>query len=251
MECCCADLGECTDGPPRPVPLRCIEDLIARVQRPITSTMMLCPRHWAFVTSIPKRCIKCHKKKTGLRPASKLILHAHPNDKICRTCQDKVKNPCESTSPTVPSPHQVLLMAGQKQMFLNLLNEPYFVMPLLSDWCEEIFRENKRWKYIYRALSERVENKIVLLRAMTPDKKCRNVVGAVVLGPHDPDAPTDSKIGWSDQRPFGHPIEAMAKFSEYRSFSMTTYANGYPKELTPKQIRDYAKCALLSVWTTT
>ena len=76
-----------------------------------------------------------------------------------------------------------------------------------------------------------------------------------MLGPYDPDAPCDEDIGWSPRAPFGHRILARARFSGYRVFSMTTYANGHPKtlpeqnyikELPVEQIQSAAKRAVRS-----
>jgi len=88
-------------------------------------------------------------------------------------------------------------------------------------------------------------DRIVLVRAATPDGESRIVSGAVVLGPYDPTAPKDPNIGYiAGVWEYGHAIKCYIPFSMHRYFSCKTYAGGTPKQVTDTDVLKNTRLAL-------
>ena len=118
------------------------------------------------------------------------------------------------------------------QRLKDLLQEPTYIMPLELRWFRMMRKGKKKYKYFNRPLKPDRVNKLVFLRPSTKDKCCVSVCGAVLLGEHDRNAPTQTQLGWLPSRPYGHKVLDTVFFSKYRTFFALCGQGGYPQPLT-------------------
>lgn len=96
----------------------------------------------------------------------------------------------------------------------------------MTFWYNKIIAGEKVWKYIGTDIKHNIVNKIILVRACTPDEDSNVVSGALILGPWDPNASKDEAMRGNGS---GHPILLFIPFSIHRHFECKTVAGCYPK----------------------
>ncbi len=223
MSCCCASLGHCSQGMHK-VPQSRLVDLAARLGQDLPEGSFWCHMHWKFITiTLRVTCVACKqvKPRGSLRVAKSGLV----GDRICTAC---LSFPRIDLGPTVAS----------------VIKKPYFIMPVESKWYSMIITGAKSYKFFSRRLGKQSIGRLVLMRACTPDGKSRMVIGAVILGELDPDAPRDPKMGYGAYGIYGYPIVCYVPFSRFRCFACKTIAGGIPKLVSDVDVLANARRAL-------
>jgi hypothetical protein len=191
MDCCCQSMGDCSPEA-RLVDKKFLKDLSSRFKMKIKKNLSWCDLHRVHFLKHYKKCISCKSSKSGkLRPASRWLTFCHPLDKICRKCQDKneIEVPAEKNESKIVEEQPKRPTKKQIAIIKKLMKKQFYLMPIRAEWCDKIQSYEKQWKYICMAINSDIVEKIILMRACTPDGDSKLVVGALVLEAWDPDAP--------------------------------------------------------------
>jgi hypothetical protein len=220
-------MGSCTQEL-RAVPQNFFEGLSSRLGIAIEDKSKWCNTHRLFFSvTIQRRCAFCLVKKpsTSLRSAMSWRSNSNPLEKICTACTIK------------PEPLSIAFLQ-------TLIEEDFFIMPVATTWYKMIIDGKKLLKFFAKKVSQKSIGKIVLMRAVTPDQKSRMIVGAIILGDHDPNAPLDPRIGYLGKWKLAYPIKHYIPFSPFRCFSCNAWAGGTPKQIKDVDVIANAKRAL-------